>query len=94
VHRAVEAHLWLEVLTEVATVAGGMMMEEDVGEGTTEDAEFYGRGGGLEDTLAGIVGDMSATCRKVNKFGSTCVLVPTQKVPRHKNFTSEITDKL
>jgi hypothetical protein len=36
----------------------------------------------------------SATCRKVAKVGSTCVLVPTQKVPPHKNFALEITDKL
>jgi hypothetical protein len=48
VHRAVEGCLRLEVLMEVATAAGGTMMEEDVGEGTTEDMEFYGRGGGIE----------------------------------------------
>jgi hypothetical protein len=40
------------------------------------------------------VGNMLATCQKVAKFGSTCMLVPTQKVPRHKNFASEITNKL
>ncbi len=40
------------------------------------------------------VGDTLATCQKVAKFGSTCMSVPTQKVPRHKNFASEITDKL
>ncbi len=29
------------------------------------------------------VGDMSATCQNITNFGSTCVLVPTQKSPRH-----------
>ncbi len=48
VHCTVEGRLRLEVLTEVATAAGGTMMEDDVGEGMTEDAEFYGRGGGVE----------------------------------------------
>ncbi len=40
------------------------------------------------------VGDTSATCQKVAKFGSTCNFLPTQKVPQHKNFALEITDKL
>ncbi len=48
VHHAVKGCLRLEVLTEVATAAGGTIMEEDVGEGTSEDAEFYGRGGGVK----------------------------------------------
>ncbi len=98
VHCAVEGRLRLEVFTEVLTAAGGTTIEKDVGEGTTEDAEFYGRGGGVEAHLSWQcqqhVGDMLATCQKVTKFGSTCMSVPTQKVPRHKNFASEITDKL
>jgi hypothetical protein len=40
------------------------------------------------------VGDTLATCQKVAKFGSTRNFLPTQKVPQHKNFASEITHKL
>jgi hypothetical protein len=40
------------------------------------------------------VSNTSATCQKVAKFGLKWVLVPIQKVPRHKNFALEITDKL
>ncbi len=35
-----------------------------------------------------------AACQNVANFGSTCMLVPTQKSTRHKNFESEITNKL
>jgi hypothetical protein len=75
VHCAMEGCLRLEVLTEVATAAGGTMMEEDVGEGTTEDAEFYGGGGGVKAHLSWQcwqhVGDMSATCQqRVEKLPS------------------------
>jgi hypothetical protein len=40
------------------------------------------------------VGDTLAMRQKVAKFGSTCMSVPTQKVPQHKNFALEITNKL
>ncbi len=40
------------------------------------------------------VGDTSATCQNVANFWSTCVSVPTQKLPRRKNFVSGITSKL
>jgi hypothetical protein len=39
-------------------------------------------------------GNRSVTCQNVAKLGSTCVSVLTQKVPRHKNFASKITNKL
>jgi hypothetical protein len=82
VHRNVEGRLRLEVFTEVATAPGGTMMEEDVGEGMTEDVE-YGGGGGIKAHFSWQcwrhVGNMLATYQKVTEFGSTCVSVPTQK---------------
>jgi hypothetical protein len=81
---------------------------EEIAEAQTADASLkhlFKRNAVIDQGLAIKLIELSWQCwqhvdntletrQKVTKFGSTFVLVPTQKGPRHKNFASEITNKL
>jgi hypothetical protein len=61
---------------------------------TSVVGHFDGHGGALSWECQQHVGNTLVTCQNVANFGLTCALVPTQKLSRHKNFVSGITNKL